>query len=100
MNRESIDLNTVEAVLDEYVRPVLSSHGGDLEIIRLEGDTLYFRLKGACAGCPAADLTSEDLVNKELTERVEGLKRAVLENTVSPELIEQALNILKKDKHS
>ena len=47
-------------------------------------------MKGACAGCSAADLTSEDLINKELVEHVPGVRKAVLETQVSQELIDQA----------
>ena len=82
----------VEAVLDEYVRPLLATHNGDMEVLRIEDGVVYFRMKGACAGCAAADLTSEDLINKELVEHVPGVKKAVLENSVSQDLIDQAMN--------
>lgn len=88
----------VEAVLDEYVRPLLATHNGDMEVLRIEDGVVYFRMKGACAGCAAADLTSEDLINKELVEHVPGVKKAVLENSVSQDLIDQAMNILKKSR--
>ena len=93
---QTVKRKDVEAVLDEYVRPLLATHNGDMEVLRIEDGVVYFRMKGACAGCAAADLTSEDLVNKELVEHVPGVKKAVLETTVSQDLIDQAMNILKK----
>lgn len=93
-----VNRQTIEAVLDEYVRPLLATHGGDLEVLRVEDGIVYFCMKGACAGCAAADLTSEDLINKELSERVPGVRKAVLQNTVSRELIDQALHILRKKR--
>ena len=47
----------IEAVLDEHVRPLLRTHGGEMEIIEVEDGVVRFKLKGKCAGCPAADLT-------------------------------------------
>ena len=52
----------IEAVLDEHVRPLLRTHGGEMEIIEVEDGVVRFKLKGKCAGCPAADLTTEELI--------------------------------------
>ncbi len=86
----------VEAVLEQYVRPALSAHGGDMEVAGVEGGVVFFRLIGRCAGCAAADRTSEDLINRELIERVPGIKKAVLVNGISPELLEQTLALLRE----
>lgn len=56
----SEELKRVEAVLDEKVRPSLRSHGGAIEVDRLENRVLYVKLLGQCAGCPSADLTHGD----------------------------------------
>ena len=53
----------VEAVLEEHVRPYLAAHGGDLKVAGVEGGVVFFNLTGRCAGCAAADQTSEDLIN-------------------------------------
>ena len=86
----------VEAVLDEYVRPYLGAHGVDLKVAGVEGGVVFFNLIGRCAGCAAADQTSEELINKELTARVPGIKKAVLVNGISPELLEQTLALLRE----
>mgnify|MGYP003162793700 FL=1 len=80
----------IEAVLDEHVRPLLRTHGGEMEIIEVEDGVVRFKLKGKCAGCPAADLTTE-----ELTEHLPHIKRAVLVQDISPELLDEARSILK-----
>ena len=46
------DLEKIEAVLNEQVRPALRAHGGELEVDHLEGGVLYVKLLGQCAGCP------------------------------------------------
>lgn len=86
----------VEDVLDKYVRPYLASHGGDLQVAGVEGGVVFFHMTGRCAGCAAADQTSEELVNRELTERVPGIKKAVLANGISQEMLEQTLALLRE----
>ena len=66
-NNERNIASEVEAVLDEFVRPYLATHGGDLQVVGVEGGVVFFHLTGRCAGCAAADQTSEDLINRELT---------------------------------
>ena len=85
----------IEAVLDEHVRPLLRTHGGEMEIIEVEDGVVRFKLKGRCAGCPAADLTTEALIQSELVERVPGIRKAVLVQDISDELLDQARSILK-----
>jgi Fe-S cluster biogenesis protein NfuA len=50
---------------------------------------------GRCVGCAAADQTSEELINRELVERVPDIKKAVMVNGISPELLEQTLALLR-----
>jgi Fe-S cluster biogenesis protein NfuA len=88
-------ISEVEAVLDEFVRPYLAAHGGDLKVVGVEGGVVFFNLMGRCVGCAAADQTSEELINRQLVERVPGIKKAVLANGISPELLEQTLALLR-----
>ena len=85
----------LEAVLDEYVRPLLRTHGGDMGVISVEDGLMRFRLKGKCAGCPAADLTTEELIQSEVLEHYPAVKQVVLVQETSQELIDQARAILK-----
>ncbi len=85
----------VEAVVEEFIRPLLATHGGDMEVAGVEGGVVFFNLTGRCAGCAAADKTSEELINRELIARVPGIKRAVLANGISPELLAQTLALLR-----
>ena len=48
-------ISEVEAVLDEFVRPYLATHGGDLKVVGVEGGVVFFQLMGRCVGCAAAD---------------------------------------------
>ena len=93
------DLEKIEAVLNEQVRPALRAHGGELEVDHLEGGVLYVKLLGQCAGCPAADLTNETLGGAGRAEaRPERVRKVVVVQTVSDELWEQAKRLLR-DHH-
>ncbi len=85
----------IEAALDQYVRPTLRSPGGELEVADVSGGVVRFRFKGRCAGCPAADLTTEELIQSVLVERVPGVTQAVLIQDVSDELLEQARAVIR-----
>ena len=59
----------VEAAL-ETVRPMLASHGGDAEVVSVEGDRAEIRFLGACDGCPASQLTFYAGVKKAIQDNV------------------------------
>ena len=95
----SKEMERIEAVLDEKVRPALRAHGGEIEIDRLENRVLYVKLLGQCAGCPSADLTNETLVEAELVKALpELVERVTVVQTVSDELWEQVKRLLR-DHH-
>lgn len=85
----------IETVLDERVRPLLRTHGGDMQVLSFEDGVVRFKLLGKCAGCAAADITSEELIHTELVNALPQVKQAVLVNEVSQSLLDQAAAILK-----
>ena len=92
-------LKQIETVLDEQVRPLLRTHGGNVEIDRYEDGVVYIKMLGQCAGCPSADLTNETIVEAELVKALpELVKRAVIVQTVSDELWDMAKRLLR-DHH-
>jgi Fe-S cluster biogenesis protein NfuA len=46
----------VDNVLNR-VRPFIQADGGDIELVRLDGDSADVRMTGRCAGCPSAHMT-------------------------------------------
>ena len=93
----SEERSRIEAVLDEKVRPLLRSHGGEIAVDRLEGKVLYVKMLGQCAGCPSADLTNETIVEAELVQALpELVEKVAVIQTVSDELWEQAKRLLRE----
>ncbi len=70
-------MKKVEQVLDSYVRPMLQSDGGDLEIIDIKEHTVYVRLAGACSTCVGASQTLKLLVERSLKEQVDERARVI-----------------------
>ena len=84
----------IEAVLDRQVRPTLRAHGGDIEVLSLENGVLRFRFLGQCSGCPSAALTTEQLVEAEVTAALPSVRHAVMVQQVSADLLDQARALL------
>jgi Fe-S cluster biogenesis protein NfuA/nitrite reductase/ring-hydroxylating ferredoxin subunit len=57
----------VEAAL-EGVRPMLASHGGDVELVKVKPPAVEVRFIGACDGCPASALTFHAGVKKAVQD--------------------------------
>src|SRR5271156_6670514 len=57
----------VERALED-VRPMLASHGGDVELVKVEPPTIDVRFTGACDGCPASALTFHAGVKKAVQD--------------------------------
>ncbi len=57
----------VEAAL-EGVRPMLASHGGDVELVKVKPPSVEVRFIGACDGCPASALTFHAGVKKAVQD--------------------------------
>ncbi len=67
-NIEKID--RIRNVLDTDIRPPLQKDGGDCELVDIDGNTVFIRFKGMCAGCEFASITQFDFIEKMLKEKV------------------------------
>ena len=67
----------VEKAIDQYVRPLLASDGGDLEIVDIKDSLVYCRLAGACSGCAGAAQTLKMMVEKTLKDMVDERIRVI-----------------------
>ena len=68
----------IEQALDEYARPILREHCGEVEVTRIQGDTVYVRLLGQCAGCAAAYYTVDEVLHRVLRQPVKGVEHVEL----------------------
>jgi NifU-like protein len=63
-------IDTIRKVLDAKVRPLLQKDGGDCELADVEGNIVYIRFSGHCAGCAFSEMTQFGLIEKMLQEKV------------------------------
>lgn len=61
----------VKKLLDA-IRPGIQMDGGDVEFVEIKNNIVYVRLVGACGGCPMAQLTLKEgierFIKKEMPE--------------------------------
>lgn len=86
----------IKTVLKEKVDPVLGAHYGGATLTGFENNVAKVRLTGACASCPSAQYTIEDVVKSIVMENCEGVEDVILDTSVSDDLIDMAKKILRK----
>ncbi|MBR4190904.1 MAG: NifU family protein [Kiritimatiellae bacterium] len=59
----------IKAALDQ-LRPAIQGHGGDVEFVALEGNTVKLHLVGHCGSCPYAMMTLKNGIEAALREQV------------------------------
>lgn len=91
---------TLEHLLDTRVRPFLRKHGGDAKIISYTDGILRLRMLGQCAGCPAATLTNETLIEEELKKELPELTQVLLVHEVSDALLMEAKRLMTRSAAS
>ena len=76
-----------QAALDT-IRPGLHSHGGDVELVRIEEGVAYVRLAGACNGCSMSSVTMRTTVEEALVAGVSSVNSVeVVPSEPTPTLI-------------
>lgn len=63
-------IQLIQQTMDEQVRPALKAHGGDIELIDVEGDKVIVAFRGMCAQCKVSSFTMQQVVEAKLKEFV------------------------------
>ncbi len=66
-------IRKIEEVL-EVIRPTLQADKGDVELLEVDGNTIYVRLSGACSGCQMAAMTLGGIQQKMIEALGEFIK--------------------------
>jgi len=60
----------------EKIRPALQADGGDVELVEVTKDgVVKVKLTGACGGCPMAQMTLKNGIERVLKEEVPQVKK-------------------------
>lgn len=60
----------LEEIIVDQINPSLASHGGDLKIQRVHGNTVYLKMGGGCQGCSSAGDTIKYGVQNSFRENL------------------------------
>jgi Fe-S cluster biogenesis protein NfuA/nitrite reductase/ring-hydroxylating ferredoxin subunit len=79
-----VDLETRVTQALVEVRPYLKSHGGNVELIKVEGGVAYLRLEGSCHGCPSSTMTLKMAIEEAIYKAAPDLDDLKVEGVVEP----------------
>ena len=63
-------IKMIEETLEREVKPGLQKDGGSIELVDVDGNTVYVQLRGTCATCKISQVTLKNHVEKKLRELV------------------------------
>ena len=63
-------IQLIQQTINEQIRPALRAHGGNIELIDVEGDKVIVAFRGMCAQCMLTEFTMKDVVEAKLREFV------------------------------
>jgi Fe-S cluster biogenesis protein NfuA/nitrite reductase/ring-hydroxylating ferredoxin subunit len=77
-----VETRVVQAL--EEVRPYLQSHGGNVELMGIEGDVARVRLQGSCDGCPSSTVTLKLAIEEAVLKAAPDLEGIEAEGVTEP----------------
>jgi NifU-like protein len=63
-------IQLIQQTINEQIRPALRAHGGNIELIDVEGSKVIVAFRGMCAQCKLTEFTMKDVVEAKLREFV------------------------------
>lgn len=79
----------------EKVRPSLSLHEGDVEVLSVEDGVVRLRLKGSCDGCPSSALTLKHTIEEAIYAAAPDVVSIEVENLTTSETADPFVQIKK-----
>jgi len=69
----------------EEVRPYLQSHGGNVELLGIEGGVARVRMQGSCNGCPSSAVTLKLAIEEAVQKAAPDLEGIEAEGVTEPQ---------------
>jgi Fe-S cluster biogenesis protein NfuA/nitrite reductase/ring-hydroxylating ferredoxin subunit len=79
-----LDLETRVVRALEEVRPYMESHGGNVELLGVEGGVARVRMEGSCDGCPSSTVTLKLAIEEAVLKAAPDLERIEAEGVAEP----------------
>ncbi len=68
-------VHRIEELIETRIRPALQQDGGDIDLIDINHNIVYIKLKGACETCPSATTTMRQFIEKEIHKEISPIIR-------------------------
>jgi Fe-S cluster biogenesis protein NfuA/nitrite reductase/ring-hydroxylating ferredoxin subunit len=79
-----LDVETRVVRALEEVRPYLQSHGGNVELLGVEGGVARLRMQGSCDGCPSSAMTLKLAIEEAVQKAAPDLEGIEAEGVAEP----------------
>lgn len=63
-------IQLIQQTINEQIRPALRAHGGNIDLIDVEGDKVIVAFRGMCSQCKMTEFTMKEVVEAKLREFV------------------------------
>ena len=80
LHPKSIEERVLQAI--GKLRPTLSLHGGDVEVLGVTNGVVELRLRGSCDGCPSSTLTLKHTIEEAIYEAAPDVVSIKVEDSV------------------
>lgn len=67
----------IQTLLDDEVNPMVSAHGGHIELVDYANQTAFIRMTGSCQGCAASMATLKNGVEQAIFKKFPRVKQVV-----------------------
>ena len=82
LHPEDIETRIARALVE--VRPYLKSHGGNVELVKIDNGVAYLRLEGSCNGCPSSTITLKLAIEEAIYKAAPDLLELQVEGVTDP----------------
>jgi Fe-S cluster biogenesis protein NfuA/nitrite reductase/ring-hydroxylating ferredoxin subunit len=82
LHPEDIETRVARALVE--VRPYLKSHGGNVELVKIDKGVAYLRLEGSCHGCPSSTITLKLAIEEAIYKAAPDLVELQVEGVTDP----------------
>lgn len=70
-------ISQIEKLFDDQIRPALAQHGGNVEVVDVDNNTLFVRFFGGCQGCSSSKATLQGGIEQLVKQNFPDIKKVV-----------------------
>ena len=67
----------IQELIDERINPAVAAHGGQIELLNVEEDSIYIHMGGGCQGCGMANATLKHGIEAMIQEVFPEIKHVI-----------------------